>query len=133
MSSGGFFDFRAKVTPKRGVAARQAPTAPAGLAVPSAVPAPLTVSQLTAWIDRVLKEELPRQVHVKGEISNYSIHGPSKHHYFTLKDAFACVNCVMWGDEAARLKFKPAGGMEVLATGRIAVYAQRGHHQLYVT
>jgi len=96
-------------------------------------PAPLTVSQLTQQIDRALKDSLPASVLVQGEISNFKAHGASGHFYFTLKDAEACLDCVMFRSEAARLKFNPGDGIEVIATGRVGVYGQRGKYQLYAT
>jgi exodeoxyribonuclease VII large subunit len=92
----------------------------------------LTVSELTRQIDRVLQANLPQTVVVRGEVSNFSAHGGSGHLYFTLKDADACLDCVMWRSDAQRLKFVPTDGMELIATGHVAVYAQRGRHQLYV-
>lgn len=94
---------------------------------------PLTVSQLTAKIDRVLKSGLPASVAVQGEVSNFKLHGGSGHAYFTLKDAAACIDCVMFRGEAERLKFTPGDGLELIATGRVGVYPQRGRYQLYVT
>ncbi|HEY3245154.1 MAG TPA: exodeoxyribonuclease VII large subunit, partial [Phycisphaerae bacterium] len=40
--------------------------------------------------------------------------------------------CVMWRSDSARLKFKPADGLEVLATGAIEVFERAGRYQLYV-
>lgn len=125
-----FFEFQEKL--KR-------PTTPPALAPAPAVakrdPAAnaLTVSGLTSQIDRVLKTHLPASVSVRGEVSNYKQHGASGHAYFTLKDDAACINCVMWKSDAIRVKFKPADGMELLASGRVAVYPQQGKYQLYVT
>jgi exodeoxyribonuclease VII large subunit len=93
----------------------------------------ITVSQLTGDIDRALKAGLPASVAVRGELSNYNAHRGSGHHYFTMKDAGACVDCVMFKSDAARLRFLPTDGMEIVATGRVAVYAQRGRYQLYVS
>ncbi len=93
----------------------------------------LTVTQLTAQIDRALKNAFAAPVLVKGEVSNYKLHNGSGHAYFTLKDAGACINCVMFKSDFARVKFDPEDGMELLVTGRVAVYAQRGTYQLYVT
>lgn len=70
---------------------------------------------------------------MQGEISNCKHHGTSGHIYFTLKDEGACIDCVMFRSDAVRLKFTPNDGMELLATGRVAVYPQRGRYQLYVT
>ncbi len=92
---------------------------------------PLTVSQLTTLVKRAIDDALPTTVHVVGEISNYKAHS-SGHHYMTLKDASAEVACVMWRSDAARLKFQPTDGMEVVATGRVEVWERAGRYQLYV-
>lgn len=94
---------------------------------------PLTVSQLTSRIERALKSQLPASFHVRGEISNFKQHNGSGHLYFTLKDPAACIDCVMFRSEALNLKFTPADGLELIATGRVGVYGARGKYQFYVT
>jgi exodeoxyribonuclease VII large subunit len=121
-----FFDFH-KLVNKR---ANQSTPKP----VPSSsVDETLTVTQLTGQIEKALKAAFPVTVSVKGEISNFKHHGGSGHLYFTLKDSGACIDCVMFKSDAARLKFTPEDGIELVAGGRVAVYAQRGRYQLYVT
>jgi exodeoxyribonuclease VII large subunit len=66
-------------------------------------------------------------------MSNFNLHRGSGHWYFTLKDQSACIDCVCFKGDAQRIRFKPADGMEVLAGGRVAIYAQRGRYQLYVS
>src|SRR5258706_8191995 len=39
----------------------------------------------------------------------------------------------MFRGEAMNLKFTPADGLELIATGRVGVFAQRGRYQFYVT
>jgi exodeoxyribonuclease VII large subunit len=39
----------------------------------------------------------------------------------------------MFRSDASRLKFTPEDGIELIVTGRVAVYAQRGRYQLYAT
>lgn len=119
MAKENFFDFREKQASR-----------PASAEAKSE---PLTVSQLTARIEQALKGAFPRSVYVKGEVSNLNIHRASGHIYFTLKDAGACIDCVMFRSDAQRLKFTPEDGIELLVTGRIAVYPQRGRYQLYAT
>ena len=120
----GFFETHSRLTAKRTSAAP--PVASAA--------APLTVTQLTRKIDAAIKGGLPAAVAVKGEVSNFRPQRTgSGHLYFTLKDASACIDCVMWNDAAARLKFTLTDGLEVLAAGRVAVYADRGKYQLYVS
>ncbi len=128
-----FFDFREELNAMRRPAGKKAgddreervEPAPAG-------PGPMTVSELTKQIDRVLRTGLPAVLLVKGEVSNLKLHS-SGHAYFTLKDADACINCVMFRSDFARTKFEPKDGMELLVSGRVAVYAQRGSYQFYVT
>ena len=117
-----FFDFREKLPAGR--IPRRAPD-PKGNA--------LTVSQLTAMIDGAIRARFPSSVLVRGEISNVNHHKASGHLYFTLKDAHSCIGCVMWKSDLARLKFKPVAGTELIAGGRVEVYAARGQYQLYVT
>ena len=73
-----FFDFQDELAESR----RQA------RAKPEAIGEPLTVSQLTARIDGVIRGGFPAPVLVKGEVSNFKSHN-SGHAYFTLKDALA--------------------------------------------
>jgi exodeoxyribonuclease VII large subunit len=128
-----FFTFHEQVRTKRthDVITPPAPApAPAkGTAKPDDI---LTVSQLTTTIEHALLDCLPPSVTVMGEVSNYKHHGPSGHHYFTLKDAHACIDCAMFKSEASRLKFEPGEGMELVATGNVGVHRARGKYQLYV-
>ena len=124
-----FFEFRETVTRKRAAS----PPAPAG--VPAAVgqaPRPLSVSEVTARIDSAPSAGMPGTLLVQGEVSNYKGRHVSGHVYFTLKDARSCIDCVMFKSDATRLKFLPADGMELIASGRVGVYGQRGKYQLYV-
>jgi exodeoxyribonuclease VII large subunit len=130
-----FFDFREQVT-----APKRKPTAVRPLADPAKPPAPeggtvdaVTVSQLTSQIDRVIRAGFPAPVLVKGELSNYRPNASSGHLYFTLKDAGACIDCVMWKSDAVRVRFQLAAGMELLARGHVQVYGQQGRYQLYVS
>lgn len=129
--SRNFFEFRAKMT----AASRVKKSAAAGDAAPGAdakVKAQAwSVSELTERIDHAIQSGLPATVHVRGEVSNANLHRGSGHLYFTLKDDVACIDCVMWRSDVARLKVKIADGMELLATGTIKVYPDRGRYQLY--
>jgi exodeoxyribonuclease VII large subunit len=103
----------------------------------SAKPAPdqteaLTVTQLTAAIEKAIKTGVPASITVRGEVSNVSDRQASGHLYFTMKDSGASINCVMWRDNAARLQFRLEDGLEIIATGRVTVYAPQGRYQLTV-
>lgn len=91
----------------------------------------LSVGELTRRIKRILEDSL-RYVWVAGEISNLRPSGPSGHLYFTLKDEEAQIPCALWRSYAARLRFEPANGQEVLAYGRLEVYPPKGCYQLIV-
>ena len=91
----------------------------------------LEVSQVNAYIkDLFDRDALLGQVCVHGELSNYKVY-PSGHHYFTMKDAEGALRCVMFRSSAARLRFRPENGMQVLAMGRITVFPRDGAYQLY--
>ena len=87
-----------------------------------------TVSQLTESIKYTLNDEFVDVV-VSGEISGLS-RPQSGHIYLTLKDAHAQLSTVVWRSTAARLRFEPQDGMQVICQGQIDVYAQRGTYQL---
>ena len=91
----------------------------------------LTVSQLTSLIKGILTQHLPATLHVVGELSNVS-RPSSGHLYFTLKDDASEIRGVMWRSDAAKIKFEPQDGLEVIATGNVDVYEPRGQYQLYV-
>jgi exodeoxyribonuclease VII large subunit len=118
-----FFDFREQMIK------------PARSAAPATVEhgAALSVSQLTARIDSVIRGGLPGTLLVKGEVSRPNYHRSSGHLYFTFKDGGACIDAVMWKSDVARLKFTVENGLELLASGKVQVYAQQGKYQLYVS
>ena len=90
----------------------------------------LTVSQLTAQVQALLEGAFPT-IWVVGEISSFKRHS-SGHIYFNLKDRDAVIRAVIWRSTALRLKAPLAEGLEIVARGRLGVYAPRGDYQLYV-
>lgn len=87
-----------------------------------------TVSELTERIRSLLETEYP-SVWVQGEISNFRT-APSGHSYFTLKDDFAQIRCVMFKIQSRFLRFRLEEGLSVAAWGRLSLYAARGEYQL---
>jgi len=87
-----------------------------------------SVSEITELVKATLEDGFSR-VSVKGEISNFR---PSStgHWYFSLKDAEALLSVVMFRGRLDGVRFPPADGMLVKATGGISVYARRGSYQL---
>ena len=91
-----------------------------------------TVGDLTRHIRNLLEADPPLQnVWLRGEVSNLTL-ASSGHLYFVLKDANAALKCVMWRSGAELLAWRPEHGAQVLARGRISVYATGGVYQLYV-
>ncbi len=91
----------------------------------------LNVSQVSTYIREMMESDaLLTGLCVRGEISNYKKY-PSGHHYFTLKDESSALKCVMFRNNAVRLRFRPENGMVVLAAGHISVYPRDGVYQLY--
>jgi exodeoxyribonuclease VII large subunit len=87
-----------------------------------------SVSELTREIKAVIEGRFP-SVLVKGEVSNLRAPG-SGHVYFTLKDAEACLDAVLFRTEARRLKFQVQNGLSLLARGRLSLYEPQGRYQL---
>jgi len=90
----------------------------------------LTVSELTATVRRILEKEIG-QVWVTGEISNRRAQS-SGHVYFTLKDADAQLNCVVFRGEAVAQRELLQDGQKVVLQGELTVYEPRGQYQLRV-
>ena len=69
---------------------------------------------------------------MRGEISGFKGAAGSGHCYFTLKDAGACLDAVVWRLTFQRLRFKPQEGLEMVATGKLTTYPSRSRYQLVV-
>lgn len=92
----------------------------------------LSVSELNEYARRLLAgDPLLRDVEVTGEISGYK-HHYSGHRYFSLKDAAARVQCVMFRQNSGGLDFEPVDGMKVTVRGSASVFVRDGSFQLYV-
>jgi exodeoxyribonuclease VII large subunit len=89
-----------------------------------------SVLEVTRLVKSLIEQEVGT-IWVRGEISNFKAHS-SGHFYFSLKDAFSQLPCVMFRDAAKKLDFKPEDGMAVNAYGRVGVYEKHGVYQLYV-
>lgn len=91
-----------------------------------------TVSQVNRYIkDRFAGDDNLRALTIKGEISNFVNHKKTGHFYFTLKDDAASIRAIMFKGNAAKLKFEPENGMNVVIRGSIQVFERDGAYQLY--
>ena len=91
---------------------------------------PYTVQEVVEGARAVLERVLP-PVWVEGEISNFKTY-PSGHWYFSLKDPWAQLRCVMFRTDARRVPAQPADGLKVYARGELSVGTKRGELQLIV-
>ncbi len=97
-----------------------------------AAPAPQVIS--VSALNRLAREALERNLPlmwVAGEISNFKRYD-SGHCYFTLKDAQAQVDCVMFRGRAQLLGWLPQDGMQVEVRALPTLYEARGKFQLGV-
>ncbi len=88
----------------------------------------LTVSELAASLKRTIEGQYER-VTVRGELGRVTI-ARSGHMYADIKDDKAVLNTVMWKGQVDRLPFRPEEGLEVVATGKLSIYAGRSNYQL---
>ena len=88
----------------------------------------LTVSELTDLIRCRLEENFSSVV-VEGELSNCRP-ASSGHLYFSLKDAGAKIDGVMFRNRLRFLAFEPKDGMLLRVRGSLSVYAPRGSYSI---
>jgi exodeoxyribonuclease VII large subunit len=88
----------------------------------------LSVSDLAASLKRTIETNYDRVV-VRGELGRVTI-ARSGHMYADLKDDKAVLNSVMWKGQVDRLPFRPEEGLEVVAIGKLSIYAGRSNYQL---
>lgn len=93
-------------------------------------PKVLTVSELTARIQTAIETSFD-YIAVSGEVSNAKLNA-SGHWYFSLKDKDAVLPCVLWRSSAQYLPFELQDGLQVVARGKLTVFAPRGTYQMVV-
>jgi exodeoxyribonuclease VII large subunit len=93
-------------------------------------PVPISVSELTDRIARHLTLGFS-SVCVMGEISQVKVVA-SGHTYFTLKDAGATLDALVWADRKAGLAVEPKQGLRVVVVGSIRLFAASGRYSLHV-
>lgn len=92
-----------------------------------------TVTDLNRYVRQQLEADFRLQeVRVRGEVSGFRPY-PSGHWYFSLKDANAQVNCVMWRSRVNQQRYTPRDGDAVEVIGAVTMYEARGQYQLDVT
>jgi exodeoxyribonuclease VII large subunit len=102
-------------------------TEPGGLSSSTRV---VGVGELNRMARDLVERHLPL-LWVAGELSNFKRYD-SGHCYFTLKDADAQVDCVMFRMKAQLLGWRPENGMQVEVRACPTIYEARGKFQLNV-
>ena len=91
----------------------------------------MTVSELSGSLKRAIEDQFGH-VRLRGEISNYRGPHSSGHAYFSLKDASARIDAVIWKGVFSRLRTKPQEGLEVIATGKITTFPGKSSYQIVI-
>lgn len=90
-----------------------------------------TVTEVTRRIRELIERGIG-EVWVEGEISNHRRQS-SGHQYFTLKDDYCQLQCVLFSGTAATLPgVKLADGQRVQVLGGVTIYEPRGQYQMIV-
>ncbi|MEM8665686.1 MAG: exodeoxyribonuclease VII large subunit, partial [Pseudomonadota bacterium] len=90
-----------------------------------------TVSELSRSVKRTVEDEFGF-VRVRGEIGGFRGRHSSGHAYFSLKDADATLDAVVWRSSWSKLAVPPEEGLEVIASGRLTTYPRKSSYQLTV-
>lgn len=87
-----------------------------------------TVSQVTTRLKRLVEGGFGR-VAVEGELSGCRPHR-NGHLYTKIKDADSTLNVTIWKSNLARIRFRLEDGLQVVAHGRLELYASHGTYSL---
>lgn len=90
----------------------------------------LSISEISALLKRTVEDRFGF-VRVRGELSGVK-RAASGHLYLSLKDESARLDGVMWRGSVQRLGFRPADGVEVIATGKLTTYPGRSNYQIVI-
>ena len=90
-----------------------------------------SVTDLSGALKRTIEDQFGF-VRVRGEISGYRGPSASGHVYFSLKDANAKIDAVIWKGVFGRLKTKPQEGLEIIATGKITTFPGKSAYQIII-
>jgi exodeoxyribonuclease VII large subunit len=90
----------------------------------------LTVSSLVRTAQEIVEGAF-FPLWIRGEVSDFKRHR-NGHWYFCLRDEKSLVRCVVWSRDQFRMPAPPDDGMQIVAFGRLTVYAARGEMQFTV-
>ncbi|NLH81574.1 MAG: exodeoxyribonuclease VII large subunit [Phyllobacteriaceae bacterium] len=98
---------------------------------PAANVVEFSVSELSRAVKRAIEDGFG-WVRVRGEVSGFRGVHSSGHAYFSLKDADAKIDAVIWRGSYQKLKVKPQEGLEVVATGRLTTFPGSSKYQIVI-
>ena len=90
-----------------------------------------SVSELSGALKRMLEGEFGH-VRIRGEVSGYRGPHSSGHVYFSIKDATAKIDAVIWKGVFGRMRIRPEEGLEVIATGKVTSYPLKSSYQIVI-
>jgi len=90
-----------------------------------------SVSELSGALKRALEDRFG-YVRVRGEVSGFRGPHSSGHAYFSLKDASARLDAVIWKTTYSRMRVRPEEGLEVVATGKITTFPGKSAYQIVI-
>src|SRR5271155_3848659 len=91
----------------------------------------ISVTDLSNALRRTLEDRFA-YVRVRGEISGYRGPHSSGHVYFSLKDASARLDAVIWKGVFGRMRVRPEEGLEVVVTGKLTTFPGKSAYQIIV-
>ena len=100
-------------------------------AIPGANAPEFSVSELSGALKRAIEDRFG-YVRVRGEVSGYRGPHSSGHVYFSLKDASARLDAVIWKGVFGRMRVRPEEGLEVIVTGKITTFPGKSAYQIIV-
>lgn len=89
-----------------------------------------SVSELAGSLKRTVEDAFGH-VRVRGELGRVVV-AKSGHVYFDIKDERAVIASIAWKGTAARFRFRPEEGLEVVIEGKLSTYPGRSQYQLIV-
>jgi len=89
-----------------------------------------TVTEVTRRARVVIEAGLP-PLWIRGEVTGFKA-WRSGHWYFSLRDRFSQIRCVMFHNDNRRLPAPPTEGMQVFAFAQPSVYEAKGEFQLTI-
>jgi exodeoxyribonuclease VII large subunit len=90
-----------------------------------------TVAELSGAVKRSIEDSFGH-VRVRGEVSGFRGASASGHVYFSLKDASARIDAVIWKGVFGRMRVRPEEGLDVIATGKLTTFAGKSSYQLII-